>query len=81
MVQIGLNMGPRHAQILGWAKSFTCKLTAEEMFYDDSDLLGAMSLLWALVKAYLPQEIIKPVQDRLDEGFPTMATQNIPEGY
>ena len=81
MVQIGLNMGARHAKILGWAKSFTQNLTAEQMFHDDSDLLGAMSIFWALVKAHLPQDIIKPVQDRLNEGFPTMATQNIPEGY
>ena len=51
------------------------------MFDDDSDLLGAMSLFWALIKAHLPQDIIKPVQDRLNEGFPTMATRNIPEGY
>jgi len=81
MVQIGLNMGAQHACILGWAKSFSRELTAEQKFSDDSDLLGAMSLFWALAKANLPKDIIQPVQDLLDNGFPTMATRNIPEGH
>ena len=80
MVQIGLNMGPRHARILGWAKSFTRNLTSEEKIQQDTDLLGGMSLLWALIKAYLPTDVTKPVQDKLDGIYPTMATQNIPEG-
>ena len=49
MVQIGLNMGPCHACILGWAKSFTQTLSSdEEMIQQDTDLQGGMSLLWAL---------------------------------
>ncbi|KDR67757.1 hypothetical protein GALMADRAFT_146784 [Galerina marginata CBS 339.88] len=80
MTQIGLNMGARHLQILGWAKSFNRKLTDQQMIEEDTNLLGAMSLLWALVKSYLPSDVTQPVQKLLDEGFPTMATRNIPEG-
>lgn len=80
MVQIGLNMGPRHARILGWAKSFTRNLSDKEMIQQDTDLLGGMSLLWALIKAYLPTDVTKPVQHKLDGIYPTMATRNVPEG-
>ena len=80
MVQIGLNMGARHARILGWAKSFTRNLSDEEMVQQDTDLLGGMSLLWALIKAYLPTDVTQPVQDKLDDIYPTMATCNVPEG-
>ena len=66
MVQIGLNVGARHAHILGWAKSFTRNLSDEEMVQQDTDLLGGMSLLWALIKAYLPTDVTQPVQDKLD---------------
>jgi len=80
MAQIGLNMGSRHARILGWAKSFNHELTTEEMIDEDTDLLGAMSLFWAIVKANIPEDIIQPTQDLLDSGFPSMATRNIPQG-
>ncbi|KDR65518.1 hypothetical protein GALMADRAFT_148627 [Galerina marginata CBS 339.88] len=80
MTQIGLNMGARHLQILGWAKSFNRKLTDQQKIEEDTNLLGAMSLLWALVKSYLPGDVTQPVQALLDQGFPTMATRNIPEG-
>jgi hypothetical protein len=80
MVQIGLNMGPRHARILGWAKSFTRNLSDNQMIQQDTDLLGGMSLLWALIKAYLPTDVTQPVQDKLDGIYPTMATHNIPKG-
>jgi len=80
MVQIGLNMGPCHARILGWAKSFTQNLSDKEMIQQDTHFLGGMSLLWALIKAYLPTDVTQPVQDKLDGIYPTMATCNVPEG-
>ena len=80
MVQIGFNMGACHAHILGWAKSFTRILSDEEMVQQDTDLLGGMSLLWALIKAYLPTDVTQPVQDKLDGIYPTVATRNVPEG-
>jgi len=63
IVQIGLNMGAHHACILGWTKSFTWNLTNEEKIQQDTDLLGGMSLLQALIKAHLPTDVTKPVQD------------------
>ncbi|KAF8876371.1 hypothetical protein CPB84DRAFT_1689182 [Gymnopilus junonius] len=80
MVQIGLNMGARHARVLGWAKSFSRNLTENQKFQQDVDLLGSMSLLWATVKSHIPQDITGKVQEKLDAGFPSMATRNIPEG-
>lgn len=79
-MQIGLNMGPRHARVLGWAKSYVRNLTDTEKQSGDTDLIGAMSLLWALVKAHIPVDITGGVQEILDREYPTMATQNIPAG-
>jgi len=73
-------MGPRHARILGWAKSFTRKLTHNEMVREDTNLIGAMSLLWALVTSFMPVDITAVVQNLLDKSYPAMATRNIPEG-
>lgn len=81
MVQVGLNMGARHARVLGWAKSFSRKLSSDQRMQQDQDLLGAMSLLWALVKSHIPADITTPVQKQLDDGFPSMATRNIPKGF
>ncbi len=80
MVQIGLNTGPRHCRILGWAKSFTCKLTKEMKVQKDSDMIGAMSVLWSVVKSNIPSDITDHVQRVLDSEFPTLATRDIPEG-
>ncbi|KIJ89836.1 hypothetical protein K443DRAFT_117460, partial [Laccaria amethystina LaAM-08-1] len=80
MVQIGMNMGPRHARVLGWAVSFTRKLSDKEKTRQDANLLGAMSLLWALAKSYVPLDITDPMQKLLDESYPTMATPHIPVG-
>lgn len=80
MAQIGLNEGPRHARILGWAKSFVKKLDKDEMVRQDNDLIGAMSLLWALVRAFMPADVVKPVQEVLDTGYPPLQTRNVPGG-
>ena len=37
MVQLGLNMGPHHACVCGWAKSFTKKLSQETMVNHNED--------------------------------------------
>lgn len=78
MVQIGLNMGARHARVLGWAKSFFVPLSLEEKKNQDSDLIGAMSLFWALIKAFVPKDITDEVQALLDMHYPPLATLNIP---
>ncbi|TFK18725.1 hypothetical protein FA15DRAFT_562946, partial [Coprinopsis marcescibilis] len=79
MVQIGMNMGPCHARVLGWAKSFTQNLSTEEKVSQDTDLIGAMSILWCLAKAQLPIDIIHQITTFLDEqSYPMMGTQNLP---
>ncbi|KAG6819030.1 hypothetical protein H0H93_016124 [Arthromyces matolae] len=81
MIQVGLNMGPRHARILGWAKSFTAKLSDVEKAANDDNMIGAMSLFWNIVKAVFPVEITSVVQKCLDDAeMPTLATRHIPEG-
>lgn len=80
MAQIGLNMGPRNARVLGWAKSFTKQLEPEDKKSQDEDLIGAMSLFWALIKAYIPQDITAEIQKLLGSFYPTMATDNVPAG-
>jgi hypothetical protein len=80
MAQIGLNMGPRDARILGWAKSFTKNLSRTERIAEDQDLIGALSLLWALVNARMPSDITEAVNQRLDEQMPRLASRDIPPG-
>jgi len=71
-------MGPWHACVLGWAILFTQKLSDKEKTRQDVNLLGGMSLLWALAKSHLPLDITDPMQKLLDESYPTMATPHIP---
>jgi hypothetical protein len=49
LVQVGLNMGPHHARVLGWAKSYTKKLDGQVMVEHDLDAVGALSIMWSMV--------------------------------
>ena len=81
MVQMGLNAGPMHARVSGWAVSFTANLSASELEMQDSDIIAAVGMAWRLSVAALPSEIIQPIEDVLkEEGLPRMATQNVGEG-
>lgn len=81
MTQAGLNMGPRHARVLGYAKSFTKKLSKEEMVAQDTDLIGALSLLWHLCLAYLPEEVTAEATEFFERlGYPSLATRNVANG-
>ena len=81
MAQVGMNMGPRHARILGWAKSFTRKLDSETMVDRDLDVIGALSITWSLVQSVMPSEILDHVDSCLEEaGLPRLATCNVEEG-
>lgn len=74
-------MGPRHARLLGWAKSFTSKLSKQGRDAEDTDALGAVSLFWNLVLANMPTEVIQEILDYLErEKLPDIATRDIPEG-
>ncbi|KAF6756028.1 hypothetical protein DFP72DRAFT_1067327 [Ephemerocybe angulata] len=81
MVQIGINMGPRHARTLGYAISFTKKLTLEQKAAQDTDLIGALSLLWNLAKAYMPGDVMDEITGFLEDlNYPELGTRHIPSG-
>jgi len=81
MVQTGLNMGPCHACVLGWAKSFTKNLDYVEKVMQDQEVIGATSLMWRFVQSAVPQEITQHVMECLEnEGLPNLATRNVQEG-
>jgi hypothetical protein len=82
MAQVGMNMGPCHARVLGWAKSFTRKLDSETMVDRDLDAIGALSITWSLVQSVMPSEILDHVDSCLEEAdLPRLATRNIEEGF
>ena len=81
LVQVGLNMGPHHARVLGWAKSYTKKLDVQVMTEHDLDAVGALLIMWSMVQSTMPGEILDAVDSRLAEaGLPCLATQNVNEG-
>ena len=41
MTQVGINLGPRHAHVLGWAKSYTKSLHENIHFIHDQDAVAA----------------------------------------
>jgi hypothetical protein len=82
LVQVGLNMGPRHARVLGWAKSYTKKLDSQAMVEHDLDAVGTLSIMWSMVQSTMPNEILGAVNSCLAEvGLPHLATRNVDEGF
>ena len=49
MAQIGLNAGPHHCRVSGFAKSFSKKLDKGMMIERDLDTIAAVSIFWSLV--------------------------------
>jgi len=81
LVQVGMNMGPRHARVLGWAKSYTKKLDVDTMIEYDLDAVGGLSIMWSFVQSVMPLEVRDHVNSRLAEvGLPRLATRNVDEG-
>jgi len=81
MVQAGLNMGPWHAHVLGWAKSFTKNLNSEDRIMQDQEVISAMSPMWNLIQSAVPLEISEHVMDCLkEESLPTLATRDVKTG-
>lgn len=75
-------MGPRHARVLGWAKSYTKKLDGQAMVEHDLDTVGALSIMWSMVQSTMPTEILDAVNSCLAEvGLPHLATRNVDEGF
>jgi len=81
MAQIGLNAGPRHCRVSGFAVSFCKKLDKGTMISRDVDAIGAVSVSWALVCALMPSDVVSHVEECLrHEGLPRLATRNVEEG-
>lgn len=78
MAQVGLNMGPRNARVLGFAKSYKKNVNGESKGAHDRDAVGGISLV---VHKYMPQEIIEMTNNRLkDLKLPELTTQNPSSG-
>lgn len=74
-------MGPRHARVLGWAKSFTKALDQETLTSHDEDAVGAISIVWSIIQSVMPRDILDCVDDNLTKlKLPRLATRNIKEG-
>ncbi|ESK86627.1 hypothetical protein Moror_9731 [Moniliophthora roreri MCA 2997] len=80
MVQVGLNMGPRHRRILGYAKSFTANLDDEERRNQDEKVIGCFGLFWHGVVSFIPGDITAPVRKCLEDEYPQLGTRDIPSG-
>jgi hypothetical protein len=81
MAQVGINLEPRHAFVLGWAKSYTISLDQEARFHHDQDAISAASISWSLFQAVMPKEIISPVHEALSRaGLPHIATHDVDPG-
>lgn len=81
MVQVGLNTGARDVCLLGWAQSFTAKLSEGELVHHDLEAIGAASITWSLIQSAIPTEIIDPIKIKLEtDNFPHIATRNVEPG-
>lgn len=80
-MQLGLNMGPQHARVLGWAKSFTKNLGDATKVDRDRDAVGIISLAWAVMERIMPQEVIEVTNNHLEKlKLPELCTANISPG-
>jgi hypothetical protein len=81
MAQVGWNAGPQHATIWGLAQSYCKKLDSGTKIEHDRDAISLLTLCWSLSKAYMPSDVIAPIETALaDSGMPRIATRNVPEG-
>ena len=73
--QLGLNMGPQNAHVLGLAKSFTKKIDHTTKVEHDQDAVAVISLAWGLMEKLMPQEVINETKQHLrDLGLPVVFT-------
>ena len=83
MAQIGLNMGARDARKFGYGTSFNhASLTNTDKTQQDGELIGALSIVWALLWAYMPGDMMNRVREKLngEYPYPPMTTKYVPPG-
>ena len=80
-MQLGLNLGPRHARVLGWAKSYKKNLDQPTRIKHDQDAVGAVSVLWSLLQSVMPRDVLDTVDECLGAlHLPRIATRDIKQG-
>ena len=80
LTQAGMNMGPLHAHIWGWAKSFVKELIASHMVQSDKDIIGTSFLIWSMIESAVPTETSDHVNNYLEsEQLPRIAIRNVAE--
>ena len=81
MVQSGYNTGPQHVKVFGRAKSYSRKLSDADKETHDTDVLGLASLMWCIVSALMPAELVEQtVADLTDRELPRFATRHVEDG-
>lgn len=81
MTQLGYNAGPRHARVWGLAKSFTKKLPLDTQVQRDRDCVALVSMVWSMIQANMPSEVVDPMEDALDAvEMPRLATRSVEDG-
>ena len=81
MSQAGWNCGPRHARVLGFAKSYRKGKDEDIKTAHDLDIITAGSLTWQFVLAYMPSEVTDEVNEKLHAlNMPSLGTSRIPQG-
>ncbi|KAF8179186.1 hypothetical protein BJ912DRAFT_1045174 [Pholiota molesta] len=82
MAQFGLNAGARHVCALGQAKSYTKDLDQGTRINHDTDVIGAVSITWSLIRSVMPIEVLGEVDRALElDGMPRLATRDVCESH
>ncbi|KAF8204135.1 hypothetical protein BJ912DRAFT_841678 [Pholiota molesta] len=82
MAQVGLNTAARHVCVLGQAKSYTKDLDQGTRINHDTDVIGAVSITWSLIRSVMPVEVLGEVDRALErDGMPRLATRDVCESH
>jgi hypothetical protein len=75
MVQFGLNAGPCHLCVFGHVHNIKKIMPDNERLAQDQRILGAFGLVWNILHANLPREVIGHCDQAMDvQGMPSMST-------
>jgi hypothetical protein len=81
MIQFGSNAGPRHLRIFGHVRNIKKQMSDSDKFVKDRRILGVFGLVWNILKATLPQEVMGHCEAKMKvEGMPQMGTAEDRDG-
>lgn len=86
MAQVGLMMGARHipaaARHVGYGVSYSSrKLANESKVEHDGDVIAASAIVWNMIVAALPGEVVQPLVRTLEQqDIPHLATRWVKPG-